>query len=58
MTQLHPDLLRQVEEALQRYTGEVEEANLTQSTKDTYLLHAKHFVAWLKGEFEPGSRKK
>ena len=28
---------------------------LTRSSKDTYLLHARHFVRWLKDDFKPGA---
>lgn len=58
MLQVQPDVLRQVEQALQRYISEVQSTNLTDSTQKTYILHAEHFVSWLKGEFDPGSRKK
>ncbi len=56
--QLNPICRKQVTEALEVYRTEVEDAPLTRSTKDTYLLHAENFVRWLHGNFEPGSRSK
>ena len=50
--------LREVQEALARYTIEVEESALAQASKDTYLLHANHFVRWLDDDFTPGETLK
>jgi hypothetical protein len=55
MKQIRADALREVEQALARYEEEVNVSRLAPSTKRTYIQHATSFVAWLKGEFEPGS---
>ena len=55
MAQLGPDALREVEQALARYIGEVEGAGLRSSTAHTYIHHARAFVRWLKGGFAPGA---
>ena len=47
--------LADVEKALKKYEQVVEEAPLAPSSKRTYVLHAHHFVRWLKGDFEPGA---
>ena len=47
--------LADVEEALKAYEQVVEEAPLTRTSKDTYVGHARQFVRWLGGDFEPGS---
>lgn len=57
MLQVRPDVVKEVEEALERYMREVRATTLTPSTQHTYLLHAENFVRWLKGEFAPGTRK-
>jgi hypothetical protein len=54
MSQVRPDVLRDVEDALKRYTLEVEQSKMAPSTKRTYLLHARNFVRWLRDDFEPG----
>ena len=46
--------LQEVEAALERYKREVEETGLAPNTIKTYVLHAEHFVRWLKDDFEPG----
>jgi hypothetical protein len=56
MLQIRADSLRDVEDALARYEAEVQSSHLAPTTKRTYVQHAASFVAWLKGEFEPGSR--
>jgi hypothetical protein len=49
--------LREIESALAEYGRQVNSSPLTESTKQTYLLHAGHFVAWLRNEFVSGGRK-
>lgn len=57
MTEINADALRQVEEALVRYSN-VCDANLgTPDSRNTYYGHADRFVRWLKGEFVPGKMK-
>jgi len=48
--------LAEVRQALEQYKTEVEKTRLKESTKQTYLIHAKDFVRWLADDFEPGSR--
>ena len=55
MPQIRAEVLRAAEEALEQYEEDVERSPLTRNTKDTYLLHARNFVRWMKGEFEPGA---
>ena len=50
------EALGEVKEALDRYKELVDAADLTESTKNTYTLHADHFVRWLDDDFEPGGR--
>ena len=56
MPKVDQSTLRRVQEALHQYESEVEEAPLRDSTKRTYLLHARNFVRWLDDDFEPGER--
>jgi hypothetical protein len=55
-TEISAEALHQIEEALRRYRVKVEASRLTNTSKHTYILHAEHFVRWLKGDFEPGGR--
>jgi hypothetical protein len=56
MPKLPTELLTQIGAALERYELEVRAAPLTQTTQDTYVLHAAHFVRWLADDFVPGSQ--
>ena len=47
--------LTEVEGALKLYEQAVEEAQLTPSSKETYVNRAQLFVRWLKCDFEPGA---
>lgn len=58
MPKVNPETLRVVQEALERYKIEVESTGLRPTTKDTYILHAEHFVRWLDDDFEPGGTLK
>ena len=49
--------LTEIEQALEKYEEQVNAANIRITTKSTYLLHADNFVRWLRGEFQPESRK-
>lgn len=55
---ISPDLQRQIEQAFEDYRREVEASALAEASQHTYLLHAGNFVRWLKGDFEPGARKR
>ncbi|HVT13102.1 MAG TPA: hypothetical protein VHE55_12630 [Fimbriimonadaceae bacterium] len=46
-----------LDQLLKDYVVDVEAANLEPNTKATYLLHARNFVRWARGQFKPGSRK-
>ncbi|MDH4388816.1 MAG: hypothetical protein QE269_08825 [Fimbriimonas sp.] len=50
------DFLHLVKLALAEYEAEVESTNLKPMAKQTYLLHARNFVRWMGGDFEPGHR--
>ncbi len=52
--QIEPVFMKYVEQALTEYEKEVDASKLRPSTKHTYLIHAKHFVRWLRGDFTPG----
>ena len=54
MAKISQDALRQVQAALENYITELKASKLTQSSKDTYLLHAEQFVRWLDDDFVPG----
>ena len=56
MPKIKNDALLQVQGALDRYEKEVEATNCTPKTKETYILHAQHFVRWLDDDFEPGAK--
>ncbi len=62
MAKVGKEVLVAVQDALEQYEQEVQDAEesgfLTEQTKKTYLLHAKHFVRWLDDDFEPGGRGK
>ena len=54
MAEINADALRQVEQALGRYSN-ICEANLgTPNSRKTYFRYSEMFVRWLKGEFIPG----
>ena len=56
MAKISQDALIQVQAELENYITEVKASKLTQSSKDTYLLHAEHFVRWLDDDFVPGGQ--
>jgi hypothetical protein len=55
MPKVDTGVLRQIKEALSRYEREVEASGLKITSKNTYVLHARHFVRWLDDDFRPGS---
>ena len=55
--QLSTTALFEVETALKAYYAAVETSDLTQSSQATYIDMANNFVRWLRGDFNPGSRK-
>ena len=58
MPKVSPEILKAVQDALDRYEREVEDTPLATSAQNTYLLHARHFVRWLDDDFEPGATLK
>ena len=50
------EAIGEIRRALEQYNVVVDHAELSESTKNTYLLHAENFVRWLQDDFEPGSR--
>ena len=54
--------LIEVEQAFDQYRevlAELEESStIMENTRKTYLVHSKNFVRWLRGEFDPGARKR
>ena len=55
MPKVSPEVLRTVQDALETYKKTVSEKALSPRSKETYLLHAEHFVRWLDDDFEPGA---
>ena len=52
--QLDPMCMKQVEDALESYTDEINESELARTTKDTMIDHSARFVRWIRGEYEIG----
>ena len=57
MAKVSDSVLREVERALADYKSDVRTAGLKPSAQETYILHADHFVRWLRDDFTPGDRK-
>lgn len=49
--------LFEIQNALRAYYTAVETSDLSESSQATYTDMADNFVRWLKGDFDPGSRK-
>lgn len=49
--------MSEVEDALKGYYAAVESSDLSMSSQASYIDMANNFVRWLRGEFDPGSRK-
>lgn len=58
MPKVSSEVLKAVQDALERYEVEISGTPMTPSTKRTYILHAGNFVRWLDDDFEPGSTLK
>ena len=58
MTRISSSALEEVRKALRTYENEVNDpkTNLARHTRETYLVHAEHFVRWMAGDFTPGGR--
>lgn len=54
MPKVNPEVLKIVQEALERYADEVESSRLSPNAKQTYIGHSREFVRWLDDDFEPG----
>ena len=48
--------ISEIQEALIEYENEVNESELAETSKSTYLIHAQNFARWLDNDFEPGQR--
>ncbi len=55
MPKVNLEVLRSVQNALEDYKKAVSDTALSPRSKETYLLHAEHFVRWLDDDFEPGA---
>ena len=55
MPKVGPETLATIQLAFQRYTQEVNEAELAEATKYDYLRFVCQFVRWLNDEFTPGA---
>jgi hypothetical protein len=49
--------MAEIEAAWQDYRAAVEASDLSQSSQATYIDMANQFIRWLRGSFDPGSRK-
>ena len=58
MPKVNSEVLKSVEDALEKYEAEISIAPLKPRSKQTYTRHARHFVRWLKDDFEPGATLK
>lgn len=56
MPKVSRETLREVQQALKRYETEVEATHLAGVSKQTYIVHTRHFVRWLNDAFTPGKR--
>ena len=54
MSKVSRDCLVQILSAIELYKNEVNSTPMKVSSKNTYILHADHFVRWLQDDFEPG----
>lgn len=54
MAEIGPQALAAVKAALEHYKTEVTASKLQPNSQRTYLLHARHFVRWIEGDFMPG----
>jgi hypothetical protein len=52
-----PTALTEVQAALKAYCTAVETSDLSQASQGIYMDMAENFVRWMKGDFNPGSRK-
>lgn len=55
---MNNEMYKELEKLLEKYTKEVENSDLKENTKKTYLLHSRNFVRWIKGDFTPGGTLK
>ena len=54
MAKIGQQALKEVKIVLERYETEVKRSKLRPESKRTYLIHARHFVRWIEGDFTPG----
>ena len=54
MPKVNLEVLRSVQNALEDYKKTVSDTALSPRSKETYILHAEHFVRWLDNDFERG----
>ncbi|MDP2871860.1 MAG: hypothetical protein Q8P31_04905 [Bacillota bacterium] len=52
------DLDRLLEDYEKVVEKELQEGHIKGNTAETYIIHARQFVRWCKGEFDPGSRNR
>lgn len=49
--------MAEIEAAWQEYRAAVAASDLSEGSQATYIDMANNFVRWLRGDFDPGSRK-
>lgn len=54
MVIVNAEVLAIIQKAVEQYCQVVQESELSEESKKTYIEHPNNFVRWLKGEFEPG----
>lgn len=54
MPGLTDEELQKLEEQFRQYEQAVRASRLKPNAQDTYVLNARNFVRWIKGEFTPG----
>lgn len=51
----NPSFDAELRRRLKEYERVVNQTELAETTKSTYLLHARNFVRWTRGDFDPGT---
>ncbi len=46
-----PKIVTEIEKLLERWKDEISQSTLKPNAQDTYVLHASHFVRWIKDDF-------
>ena len=55
MAKVNAEVLAIIQEAVEQYCQAVQESELSEESKKTYIEHPNNFVRWLNDDFEPGA---